>query len=137
MRARIASAFDLMRRAAEGELIQSYAAKLAGLFLCLRPDEAAAAANRLRSERDAAIDVSRATWRERERSQIREAVGILVRSRQARRYHWRSQRQAQMIQAMLASKTPRKVTVHRSRTARHRAHAPPESKDRMIAADPK
>src|SRR4029077_1675482 len=113
MRARIASAFDLMRRAAEGDLVQFYAAKLAGLSLCLRPDEVPAAADRLRSERDAALEMLRATWRERERVQIRESVDMLVRARQATRYRWRSQRHAGLLWGTVFSEAAREINRRR------------------------
>lgn len=78
-RARIASAFDLLRRAAQAQLIQHYAVKIAGLSLCLRGHELAAAAEQLRSERDAALAAMRVTIQTAERGQVRRSIGMLLR----------------------------------------------------------
>jgi hypothetical protein len=50
--------------------MQHYAVKIAGLSLCLRGNELAAAAERLRSERDAALASLRTEMRTRERHQL-------------------------------------------------------------------
>src|SRR5262249_20384086 len=57
--ARTAAAYDLMFRRQAAQLVQHYGAQLAALSLCLPPGEVAAAAARLRSERDAAIEALR------------------------------------------------------------------------------
>jgi fatty acid-binding protein DegV len=66
-RARIASAFDLLREAAEAQLLQHYAAKLAAVSACMRPAEVAAARAQLRAERDAAVIALRLRCRLSER----------------------------------------------------------------------
>jgi hypothetical protein len=136
LRARIVSAFYLMRRAAEGQLVQHYAAKLAALSLCVRPEEAAAAANRLRAERDAALEALRAAWRERERDQVRQAVGMLLRSRQATRYRWRSQCRAQVLQTVLFSAAARELVVRKPHNAYRKAGASLFRKRQLTSVDP-
>jgi hypothetical protein len=82
-RAHLASAFDLLRRALEGQLLQHYAAKLAGLRLCLKPNEFRAAADRLQTERDAAVERLRNALREEERAQAEASSRQLTCSRDA------------------------------------------------------
>ncbi len=57
--ARIGSAFDLLLKAAIGRLMLHYAVRLAGVWVCGRNRHAAAEA--LRRERDAALEVLRTT----------------------------------------------------------------------------
>ena len=73
-RARIGSAFDVLRRASEGQIIQHYAVKLAALALCLRPQEVEAAALQLRQERDAAVAAQRAVWQAAKRDALLRCV---------------------------------------------------------------
>jgi hypothetical protein len=93
-RAKVAVACHHMSRAEVAQIIRHYGAKLAGLSLCLRGDELAAAAERLRSERDAAIRVARASWRARRRDQMARTIRSLIDGRSRARMRHRARGQA-------------------------------------------
>jgi len=92
-RARISAACHAMCRAEEAQILQHYGVKLASLSLCLRGNELAAAAERLRSERDAAIRVARASWRGRTRDQVARTIRIFIDGRSCARMRRRARGQ--------------------------------------------
>jgi hypothetical protein len=84
LRARIASAFDALRRAAERQLIQHYGVKLAGLSLYLRREEIPAATAALMTERQAALQTLYADMRDKERHQQASVAAQVKRAPAAR-----------------------------------------------------
>src|SRR6202023_502776 len=85
-RARIARHFDSMLRAGEARIIHEFAAKLAALALCLRPDQLFAARQALCQQRDAALASFRQEMRAAEIAQRNRDVGMLrARQREERR----------------------------------------------------
>jgi hypothetical protein len=135
-RARVARAFDLMRRAAEAQLVQEYAAKLAGLSLCLRPGEVAAAAQRLRAERDAAVSAMRVLWRARERDHITRSVGILVAARRAASMLRRAKRRRRMVPDVHLLEPARQVVTRSRREPYRNARASRHTKRPYPILDP-
>lgn len=77
LRARIATAFDAIRRAREAIVMQEYAAKLAGLSLCLPASQIGAAIRALAAEREAAIQAVRREVRDMEAAEA-ERVRVVL-----------------------------------------------------------
>ena len=124
-RAQIAGAYHALRSAAVGQLAALYAAKLTALSLTLRPHEVAAAADRLKSERDVAIRTETTKWNERQREHMARAIGALLARRrdtlQLRRIHYRSAvlanfGVAQGRSAMVGNVAPRRPSSSRFQT---------------------
>lgn len=85
LRAEIGCAFDVLRRAMEANLCQHYQTLLAGLGRSVPAHAYAAAVERLRSERDAALGHLRALLRMQERRQLECALGTMRRVRRLNR----------------------------------------------------
>jgi hypothetical protein len=80
-RARIVTAFHLLAQSEEASVLLHYAQRLGSMSICLRGHDLAAAAEALRSERDAAVSAARMSWRASEQGAVMRSVGLLMASR--------------------------------------------------------
>jgi hypothetical protein len=75
----------MLRRAGEAQIHTDYAARLAGLALCTPPRQFAAAAQRLREQREATLEAFRCEIHASEKAQRDREIGLLSATEQDQR----------------------------------------------------